>query len=284
MSKRAPIPPEEVARLVAASAKYGGIDADLVAAVAAAEAPKAGNEADAVKRVKRKLHQLVGAYLDVRMPFADWLARIEAAGDDAARRAACREILAHHASTRERLAELDAFYAAVFADMPAPRRVADLACGLNPLARPFMPIPRDTPYFACDVHRPLVDFVAAALGRLGHPIETAVCNLLAGVPRLDADVVLILKSLPCLEQADRAAGRRLLAAIDAPLIVVSYPTASLGGARRGMAEFYEERFRQIVPRERFEIETRRFATELMFRLWRRPRRTGAASCWCRPSG
>ena len=270
MSKRAPILEQRVAQLVSASSKYDSIDVHLVETIAATEVPKASNEADAVKRVKRKLHQLVGAYVDTRLPFQSWLDRLSQAPDETARLDVCRDILAHHASTRERQLELDAFYEAVFADVPAPRRVADLACGLNPLARGFMPIPRVTEYFACDVHRPLVEFVSAAVHLLGYPIRSAVCNLLATVPPFEADVVFVLKTLPCLEQADRSAGRRLLDAIDAPLVVVSYPTASLGGARRGMDKFYETHFRQIVPPDKFDIETRHFRSELVFRLWRRP--------------
>lgn len=270
VSKRAPISAQRVAQLVSAAAKYRNIDAGLVLTICTAEAPKASNEADAVKRVKRKLHQLVGAYVDTRLPFQSWLDQLSGTTDEAGRLELCRDILSHHASSRERWLELIDFYREIFAGVPQPRRIADLACGLNPLARGLMPIPRECEYFACDVDRPLVEFVAVAVRLLGFPIRTSVCNLLAELPSFEADIVLLLKTLPCLEQADKNAGRRLLETIEAPLVVVSYPTASLGGARRGMDKFYEAHFRQIVPSQKFEIETRHFRSELVFRLWRRP--------------
>jgi 16S rRNA (guanine(1405)-N(7))-methyltransferase len=257
-----------VAQLVIAAPKYNAIDAGLVTAITAKEVPKAGNEVDAIKRVKRKLHQLVGAYLDASLPFEAWLGALKTAADARARLDICRDILAHHASTRERLPELDEFYAAVFAGV-SPRVVADLACGLNPLARGLMPLPADAEYVACDVHRPLVEFVGAALELLGFPGRSFVCDLLAAEPLVDADVVLVLKTLPCLEQAAKGAARQVLDRIRAPLIVVSYPTASLGGARRGMENFYETQFMRMLPPRRFEVEILRFRSELVFRLWRR---------------
>jgi 16S rRNA (guanine(1405)-N(7))-methyltransferase len=260
--------PAVIAQQVLAARKYAVISPDLIAAVSAVETPKAAKEAEALKRVKTKLHQMVGAYLDAEMPFDEWLAQLAAAAP-AERSARCRKILRHHASTRERIAEIDEFFAAAFAGIPPPRVVADLACGLNPLARPLMPLPLGTRYIACDVHLGILSFVEAALRLMAFPVQVSALNLISDAPLPPAEVVLLLKALPCLEQMDKQVGARLLGRIEAPVVIVTYPTAGLSGARRGMARFYEERFLRIVPKERFEIETRHFESELMFRLFRR---------------
>lgn len=276
MSKRTLVSAEDVAREVSASAKYRLIDPSLVGTVSRIETPKADRAPEAVKRVKRKLHQMVGAYLDAAMPFAEWIERLESAGQ-AERPGICREILEAHASTRERLPEMAAFFEAAFRGVPAPKIVADLACGLNPLARPFMPLPPETMYQAFDVHLGMVGFVREALRVLGYRVEADAWNLLDDWTLPPVDVVLLLKALPCLDQAKAAASQRLLARLDAPLIVVSFPTASLGGARRGMESFYREQFRAMLPAGRFDVEETRFQTELMFRLWRRdPAREASA--------
>lgn len=260
--------PDAVAREVLSARKYAAIDPSLVSTVSCIESPKAPRIAEAVKRVKRKLHQMVGAYLDTRMPFDAWTARLrETSGG--ARLAVCREILNGHVSTRERLPELTGFFAAAFEGMPTPSSVADLACGLNPIARPFMPLPPGTLYRAFDVHLGLIAFVRAALSAMGFPAETGPWNLLSDRPPPSADVVLLLKTLPCLEQSGQAVSRRLLERIDASRVIVSFPTASLGGTRRGMERFYRERFLNVVPTHRFEIDSRTFRGELMFRLHRR---------------
>ena len=265
---RKPVAAEAVAQLVQGSRKYADVDAGLVATLSRREGAKAVNEKQAVKRVKRKLHQMVGAYLDAEVPFADWLQRLRNA-DAGARGQLCLELMLQHASTRERVGELQPIYDFIFADV-APQTVLDLACGLNPLGCTFMPLPPQSAYVAADVHHGLIAFLNEALPLLGVRGRAFAHDLLAGPPAVSADVVLLLKTLPCLEQADREAGRSLLAALQAPLIVVSFPTTSLGGARRGMERFYQQRFAAVLAREHFECETRLFASELVCKLRRHP--------------
>src|SRR5688572_11256077 len=87
------------------SVRYRDVDRGLLDRLAAEELPKARNTDDAVKRVKRRLHQAVGAYRGART--ADPLAGVRAAwrGDltDPAFRAACADVMRGHASTAERL-------------------------------------------------------------------------------------------------------------------------------------------------------------------------------------
>jgi 16S rRNA (guanine(1405)-N(7))-methyltransferase len=268
MARRSPVSPQTVAEQVRESRKYRDVDAQLVLHLSELEASHARSEQDALKGVKRKLHQMIGAYLEARMPYEKWLEALRTAGDESERRRICGEILASHASTRERLPELAAIYAAVFRDVQPTSVVADLACGLNPLTRFYMPLAPDALYIAVDAHGGLTRFLGEALSILGMCTRTFTHDLLAGAPAMDADVVLLLKTLPCLEQADREAGRRLLNELTAPLIIVSYPTRSLGGSNRGMEHFYSERFAQVLPPNRFEVEMHRFETELVFRLRR----------------
>lgn len=265
---RKPVAAEAVAQRVQGSRKYAEVDPGLVATLSRSEAAKAANEKEAAKRVKRKLHQMVGAYLDAEVPFADWLQGLRSA-DAGARGQLCQQLMLQHASTRERVSELQAIYDFIFADI-APRRVLDLACGLNPLGLAFMSLPSQAEYVAADVHRGLIAFLDTALPLLGVAGRAFVHNLLSGPPAMSADLVLLLKTLPCLEQADPSVGRSLLAALRAPLIVVSFPTASLGGARRGMQRFYQQRFTEMLLQQRFAYEARAFASELVFKLRRLP--------------
>jgi 16S rRNA (guanine(1405)-N(7))-methyltransferase len=258
----------QVAQLLQGSRKYADVDAGLIDTLIHSEGAKASSAKEAAKRVKRKLHQMVGAYLDVDVPFAEWLEQLRAAADSATREQVCRNLLLQHTSTRERAAELLDIYGAIFADQ-TPGTVLDLACGLNPLGRCFMPLPADTLYLAADVHRGLIGFLNDAFMLLGLSGRAFTHDLLSGPPAVAADAVLLLKALPCLEQADRAVGRSLLLALQAPLIVVSFPTASLGGGKRGMASFYEQHFRALLPNS-FDCEMHRFATELVFKLRRIP--------------
>ncbi|MBK8049263.1 MAG: hypothetical protein IPK16_20395 [Anaerolineales bacterium] len=93
-------------------------------------------------------------------------------------------------------------------------------------------------------------------------------NLLEGAPPIEADVALLLKTIPCLEQADKQAGRRLVDAVAAPVLVISYPVRSLGGNARGMVKHYSEHFAALLDQRPWRVERFEFETELVFRVWR----------------
>jgi 16S rRNA (guanine(1405)-N(7))-methyltransferase len=232
---------------VLASPKYRAVSPELVRAIGIRELTAHGRLKEAVKETKNKLHQVGAAYLDARPDYAAWLEELSAAsGDPAMLRAACLALMRRHASTRERLPFLERFYGDVFGLLPPVRTVLDLACGLNPLARPWMPLAPGATYSACDIFADMVDFVGASLRLLDTPGDTWVCDLTAGAPDRPADLVLLLKTLPVLEQIERGSGLRLLKGLNVPAILVSYPAQSLGGRGKGMAAQYERQFEALT--------------------------------------
>jgi 16S rRNA (guanine(1405)-N(7))-methyltransferase len=77
-----------------------------------------------------------------------------------------------------------------------------------------------------------------------------------------------LKAIPCLDQQEPGAGRRLLHSLDAPVVVVSFPARSLGGREKGMRETYDRMLRQMVEGSGRGIEMRSYPTETVYRLAR----------------
>jgi 16S rRNA (guanine(1405)-N(7))-methyltransferase len=154
--------------------------------------------------------------------------------------------MAAHASTRERLAVLDAFYEQVFAITGVPGSIVDIACGLNPLAVPWMGLPDDAYYVAYDIDSQMLGFVDGALELFGvkHRVETR--DIVSDPPDDACDLALLLKSVPCLDQQDPGASTRIIRAIRAPRIVVTFPTRSLGGHGKGMARNYRTRFESLL--------------------------------------
>jgi 16S rRNA (guanine(1405)-N(7))-methyltransferase len=262
---------DEVAALVAAvrgGAKYRHLDPALVEAVAAAELGKGRTFKESVKATRNKLHQVAGAYLPDRADYTSWLKLISETTNNEERRAALRRVMAHHASARERLPFLDSFYATLLADLPPIHSVLDLACGLNPLAAPWMPLAAGAVYNACDIYQDQIDFLNRVFQVQGQQGEAFVCNLLQGVPDRGADVALLLKTIPCLEQLNKEIGPRLLAEIDAPVIVISFPARSLGGRAKGMVQNYAAHFAELVAGRPWQITRFDFPTEMVFRVQR----------------
>jgi 16S rRNA (guanine(1405)-N(7))-methyltransferase len=254
---------------VLSSAKYRHVAPALVRAIGAQELAKRRNSKEAVKATKNKLHQTVGAYWAGSQEYTQWLAELHTtAGDLAALRTTCRRILQHHASTRERLPLLDDFYSTIFAGLPPIYTVLDLACGLNPLTIPWMPLGPAVTYYACDVDEKQIAFLQEAMPLLGVQGRATVCNLLQPDPFPPADVVLLFKTIPCLEQIDKEIGTQLLARIQAPVIILSYPAQSLGGRNKGMVQSYRERFQLLFQVDEQHIEEYLFPTEIVFRLTR----------------
>lgn len=252
---------------VQGSAKYRDISLDLIRTVAAQELMKRRTLKEAVKATKNKLHQISGAYLDPRENYTAWLQALREAryvGGLEASQQASKQIMSHHASTRERLPLLEQFYSTVLAELPQPRSVLDLACGLNPLTLLWFPHVEEITYYACDIYRPMIDFLNEAMEIMNIRGCAEVRDILQACPTKEADIALVLKTIPCLEQIDKQAGTHLLRAINARYLIVSFPAQSLGGRNRGMLTNYEARFWQLVEGEDWEIRKVEFATELVF--------------------
>ena len=101
---------------------------------------------------------MAGAYLSAPPNYNSWLERLAAAQNSDERREVCRALMQTHASTRERLPIIDEFYRVSLAEIAPVRSVLDLACGLNPLAIPFMPLAENAAYYACDLYTDQAEF------------------------------------------------------------------------------------------------------------------------------
>src|SRR5262245_36808812 len=130
---------ERVVAAVRASRRYRDIDESVVRRSAAQAVAAARHRVpEAIKRTKRQLHQVCGAYV-ASPPYERLLSRLKEAradGPDRFKEELRRTMLAH-ASTRERVAHLDDFYGRLFDRVGPVASVLDVGCGLNPLAAPW---------------------------------------------------------------------------------------------------------------------------------------------------
>lgn len=269
--------PQELKRLVEAvrsGPKYARLVPEFVASQAARELAKPGqrrSQKELVKAVRNKLHQVAGAYLEEEMRYPAWLAEIKAAAGqgDPALKEACRKVMRFHASTRERLPILDQFYADIFAALPPIHSVLDAACGLNPLALPWMPLAEGARYRAVDIYLDMMDFLNGFFEAVQAHGQAEAADVIESPPQEAVELALLLKAVPCLEQAERSAAERLLGALQADYLLVSFPVHSLGGRSKGMAASYENRFSELAQSLGWSSYQRfSFATELAFLVQR----------------
>jgi 16S rRNA (guanine(1405)-N(7))-methyltransferase len=258
---------DDVVQAVRRSKRYTRIDESVVRRIAgrAVESSR-GRVADAIKRTKRQLHQIHGAYLDSVPRYGRLLDRVRAAEAEGPEplRLELRRLMALHASTRERADSVDQFYGALFDRIGEVTSVLDIGCGLNPLAAPWMRLSPGCTYTAIDIDSELVAFDVACLEIFGVRAAGVVHDVVAQPPRQEADVALALKMLPCLDQQQRNAGLGVIRALCVPVVAVSFPVTSLGGRSKGMRENYAKAFEEQVRVERWDVEKVDVPGELLY--------------------
>ena len=224
-------------------------------AEAVARHPKA-KEAD--RAARRELHRVAGAFFsrEEARRAEKLLSQWPEGGDEALSR-----ILALHASTRERLplAAMDALYAQLFEMTGKPRRVLDLACGLNPVYLAA----RGVSVLGLDAHLGAVALVNRFAEENGLDARAEGADLrTAALPNERFDLALVFKLLPLLG----AEGYALLKRICAEYVAVSFPTRTLSGRSVGMERIYSSAFEEHCP-QRFAIADRFVAgNELIYVL------------------
>ena len=258
---------EELIAQVTANPAYAGIAPTLVRRVAERELAKDRSGKETVKAVRSKLHQVAGAYQEKGMDFPAWrkdLVDLSSEPSNAAMRMFCEQVMKTHASTRERLPILAEFYSQVFTSLPPIHSVLDLACGLNPLAIPWMPLAEGASYQACDIYMELMDFLGEYIFHLGLNGSACLCDLTESIPAQPVQLAMALKTLPVLEQLEKDLPIRLLEGLNAEYILVSYPGHSLGGRSKGMVTNYATRFESLTAGKGWHIQRFDFPGELAY--------------------
>lgn len=263
--------PKQLAEDIAESKKAKYMEPGLIRQVLSREMRNEKNRKLLVKSVKSKLYQVAGMFRNDNLDYAamtEQFAEVTPETPNEELKEICKGILHTHASTRERLPMLDEFYGTIFREVPQPKTVADLACGLNPLTIPWQGLEPGFRYEAYDLFTDMSALINGFFQARGIDGSAGQANLLYGLPGGPWDLVYLFKLIPCLEQIDKYGGRHILEqlAFSARHCVVTFPGASLSGKEKGMPRNYEVHFMNIVDQDAWEIQKIRFPSELVFIL------------------
>ncbi len=258
-----PIDSAQVRASVTNSRRYRHIAPTLIARLTAEEIPKSKNTAEAEKRTKRRLHQIFGAYA-TPLPYDKLITQLQAAQTNPNEfKQTCATILRQHASTAERLPDLENFYAPIFQITGHPNSILDLACGLNPLTIPWMNLPPTTTYLAADIDTEMTRFLDGFLQLSpikGHAITN---DLIAAPPANSTDIAFLFKTLPCLQhQTDELLP--ILDKIQANWLIISFPTRSLGNRNKGMTATYRAFLQNLINPRPWKTQELLLPSELIY--------------------
>jgi len=249
--------------------KYAAISPELVTRLAQKELAKGRTIKEIIKAVRSKLHQIGGAYQEKPIDYAQLsraLGALTSDRYDGEFQAYCRSVLTRHASTNERLAIIESYYEILQPILPV-QSILDLACGLNPMTLPWMPVPGSVPYYAYDIYTDMIDYINTYFAHIGQAGQARLCDLVEMIPSQPCHLALLLKTIPCLEQIDKSVGPRLLNGINAEYLLVSFPAKSLGGHSKGMAKTYDTHFNEMLNASPWRVLQKiLFSNELLILL------------------
>lgn len=258
----------DVAALVAAvkqSKKYGDTHEETIRQLAVEALRRYKKPKQALKAVRKQLHSIMAPYLgdpDYEMAAAA-LTAVFATNDEAAIAANCRDILYTHLSTRERLPIMESFYRQIFGVTGTPDALLDIACGLNPLAFPWMGLPTTVAFHAYDIHEPRIDFINHYFRLQGLQPLAIVQDIALQFPQETADVALFLKEMPRFARNYGDLGRPLLEALRARWLVLSFPEVSTHGGRN-LTVRYRQFMYELIAGHDWPVTELLFDGELVF--------------------
>jgi 16S rRNA (guanine(1405)-N(7))-methyltransferase len=258
---------DQLVEAVLRSPKYRNVCEDLIKNIGVHELSRQQNLKMAIKSTKNKLHQIGGAYFLKKPNYGVWLEKLRKAkksGNEDLFRKTCAEIMSYHYSTRERLDILGEFYTKIFSLLPSVNSIIDVACGFHPLSIPWMPISKNTKYYAYDVYKDMIDFLNKFMTIQNVQGYAEARDVIKDTPKIYADLTFVLYTLPCLEQVEKSAGLKVLESVNSNFLVVSFPVHSLGGKKIDMRRHYEAGFDKLTQEKDWTIQRLEFRTELVF--------------------
>jgi 16S rRNA (guanine(1405)-N(7))-methyltransferase len=219
---------------------------------------------DVDKAVREALHGISGAFMTPQE--ARQLAYDMQAWHVDRTDLSLEKMLLRHASTRERLpvSDMDALYSRIFAITGRPQSVLDLACGINPL---YLGV-RGIKATGVDISGRAVELINTFGETYGMPVKAVCADLLCdgAIPCERCDMALLFKVLPLLERQRAGAAMDVMNAVNASVIVVSFPTRTLGGRNVGMAAQYAGWMESHIPAGRSVAASFEMGSELFYVL------------------
>jgi 16S rRNA (guanine(1405)-N(7))-methyltransferase len=188
---------------------------------------------DALRSAKAILHNVMAPYLG-EMDHEQVRVLLDgafASGKKESVLQTARMILEGHDSTRERLPYLEDFYRCIREACPDIQTVLDLACGLNPIAFPWMGFADTVSYHAFDIHQSRVELINQFFRGMDMQPLAELRDILVDPPEIPADAAFLFKEAHRMEKRRKGASRALIQSLQARVIFISLPNRSLDGQR-----------------------------------------------------
>ena len=237
------------------SAKYRekGLNPETIRDLIDQEAPRHSSQKALIKAVRRKLHNIVAPYLG-EPDYEHLLMRLsqieDSSLDSPLLQSFCLDVLNLHASTAERIAHMSNFYYKLFNVIGKPNTILDLACGLHPLAFPWMGLSLTTQYHAFDIIQPRIDFINAFFIKIGLKPLSKNQDILTHPPSTHANLGIFFKEAHRFEKRSPGSNKGFFSSIDVDFLAVSLPNQDLAGTHNLLDQHRDLIYRNLPSNKR----------------------------------
>jgi 16S rRNA (guanine(1405)-N(7))-methyltransferase len=248
-----------------ASKKYNVLCLDTIKNVVNIEVQKHKSTKNAVKSARKKLHLILASYLN-ELNYSSAEKKLKAAflseNQDKINET-CLNIMEKHASTRERIPILDDFYSNIFEITGKPKKLADLACALNPLSFRWMRLPKNIQYYAYDNNARIMELLKLyfSLEDLNPLVEWR--DIFCHPPEIFFDLSLLFKMYHCLEHRQKGAGWEVIQKTTSQWMAVSFPTRSLANRKVDIFGNYKDTLLNNIKKNNWDSHILEFESEMI---------------------
>ncbi|HQC64248.1 MAG TPA: hypothetical protein PK459_04025 [Anaerolineaceae bacterium] len=216
---------------------------------------------------RKKLHEVIAPYLEVIDYYQETkylLAEYQqnSLNNDQIKKWA-RSIMQKHASTRERLANLEGFYQTIWSNIGYPSSIIDLACALDPLALPWFNNSSLNAFYAVDIHKPRLEFLETYFQLFFPFAKTIQQDFIAEPIQIKADCALLFKEAHRMEKRKSGSTSQLIQNLDVQHIVISLPAKDLSG-HHDLSDFHTRLIENAIQGQNLSMTMAQVGLELLY--------------------
>ncbi len=179
------------------------------------------------------------------------------------------ELLLLHKSSRERLQYYQEIYTKIFT-WKTPNKIADLACGLNPISYPILKevSGKNIEYFATDLNPDDMNFLNNYFKKNNYPAKAKALDI--SNPQIfkekeiqNAEMIFLFKALDSIEEIKKNISKEFLKNLNPKYIVVSFPTKSIK-AKQQFKNTRKGWLRKLIDDNNWNFEEFEIDNEIFF--------------------
>lgn len=265
---------EKLIEAVNSSRKYRDLELpeELLRDLITVNTPNSKNLADLKTNFRKSLHNVIAPYLEN----IDYDTEVEALQTDSSNllepdnlKSYCLKMMAKHASTKERIPHLEAFFDTIYEIIGTPHSILDLACALDPLCLPWIRLAPGASFKAYDINGPRVRYLQAFFALTYPNFQAIQQDILLTPPEERADCAFFFKEAHRLEKRQPGSTRILLEGVKAKTVVLSLPAVDLKG-HHSLENFHRHLVEKALEGTTWQQDLRQVGNELLFFIHKEP--------------